>query len=86
MAVKVHEINHNPAGSTGPAHRSVDGFCHDVRNQLTVIKEYASIIADELGGPVTQQQEEYLNTIIDSANKTADMVDQLLEQHATAKE
>ena len=84
--MKVHEINHNPAGWTGPAQHSVDGFCHDVRNQLTVIKEYASIIADELGGPVTQQQKEYLDTIIDSANKMADMVDQLFQQHATAKE
>ena len=86
MTVKVHEINDDPAGWTGPAHHSVDGFCHDVRNQLTVIRQYASILADGLRGPVSPAQKEYLDTIIKAVNRVADMVDQLSQRHTTPKE
>lgn len=49
---------------TETAHRFVDNVAHDFRTPLTVIKEFSSIIADGLGGPVTKQQNEYLQYII----------------------
>ena len=80
------EITHNVAEPTGQAHRSIRHFCHDVRNTLTVIKEFASLVADGLGGPVSPRQKEYLDTIIKAVDEAADMVDELYQHHATAKE
>jgi signal transduction histidine kinase len=44
-------------------HAFVDDVAHELRTPLTVIKEFTSIIADGLGGPVTEQQAEWLRTI-----------------------
>lgn len=48
---------------TDRAHRFVDDVSHEFRTPLTVIKEYASLILDGLGGPVTEEQEDWLRTI-----------------------
>ena len=86
MTPNVHETNRSLAGPPGPVCRSVDKFCHDVRNKLSVIMDYASMIADGLCGPVSPEQEEYLAVITKAANTVTDMVGELLEDHATAKE
>ena len=48
---------------TDRAHRFVDDVSHEFRTPLTVIKEYASLILDGLGGPVSEDQAEWLRTI-----------------------
>lgn len=63
---------------TETAHRFVDNVAHDFRTPLTVIKEFSSIIADGLGGPVTEQQAEYLNFITTATRDLAQMVDDFL--------
>jgi len=64
---------------TETAHRFVDNVAHDFRTPLTVIKEFSSIIADGLGGPVTDQQNEYLQFIITATRDLAQMVDDFLD-------
>ena len=64
---------------TETAHRFVDNVAHDFRTPLTVIKEFSSIIADGLGGPVTEQQDEYLQFIITATRDLAQMVDDFLD-------
>ena len=64
---------------TETAHRFVDNVAHDFRTPLTVIKEFSSIIADGLGGPVTDQQIEYLEFITTATRDLAQMVDDFLD-------
>ncbi len=64
---------------TQTAHRFVDNVAHDFRTPLTVIKEFSSIIADGLGGPVTDQQAEYLQFIVTATRDLAQMVDDFLD-------
>ena len=64
---------------TETAHRFVDNVAHDFRTPLTVVKEFSSIIADGLGGPVTEQQNEYLQFIITATRDLAQMVDDFLD-------
>ena len=71
--------NHKLRELTETAHRFVDNVAHDFRTPLTVIKEFSSIIADGLGGPVTEQQNEYLQYIITATRDLAQMVDDFLD-------
>ncbi|MFP4139790.1 MAG: ATP-binding protein [Phycisphaerae bacterium] len=64
---------------TDMAHRFVDLVAHEFRTPLTVVKEFAGIIRDGLGGPVTDQQAEYLGMITASADDLSQMVDDLLD-------
>jgi PAS domain S-box-containing protein len=64
---------------TDMAHRFVDLVAHEFRTPLTVVREFTSIIRDGLGGPVTDQQAEYLGMITASADDLSQMVDDLLD-------
>ncbi len=64
---------------TETAHRFVDNVAHDFRTPLTVIKEFSSIISDGLGGPVTEEQAEYLLFITTATRDLAQMVDDFLD-------
>jgi PAS domain S-box-containing protein len=64
---------------TETAHRFVDNVAHDFRTPLTVIKEFSSIIVDGLGGPVTDEQAEYLQFITTATRDLAQMVDDFLD-------
>ena len=86
LATKIHGIPRDFPGSPDSVRPSIDDFCHDVKNKLTVIKEFASIITDELGGPVTVEQKQYLEIITKAVNKTASMVNEFSRQHANPKE
>ncbi len=63
---------------TDTAHRFVEDVAHEFRTPLTVIKEFASIIADGLGGEVTEKQAQYLNHITGSASDLAGLIDDFL--------
>ena len=61
------------------AHRFVDNVAHEFRTPLMVITQFAEIIADGLGGPVTDQQREYLQHILTSTRDLGQLVDDLLD-------
>lgn len=64
------------------ARRLVESFSHDFRTPLTVIREFAAIMRDGLGGPTTDKQREYLATIIARSDDLSLAVDDLLDASA----
>jgi signal transduction histidine kinase len=64
---------------TETAHQFVDDVAHDLRTPLTVIEQYASIIADGISGAVTPRQLEHLGIISDATRDMAEMVDDFLD-------
>lgn len=64
---------------TETAHQFVDDVAHDLRTPLTVIEQYASIIADGLSGSVTDSQRDQLAIISTASHDMADMVDDFLD-------
>ena len=64
---------------TETAHRFVEDVAHEFRTPLTVIKEFASLIKDGLGGEVTGRQVEFLGHIETSVTNLANLVDDFLD-------
>lgn len=71
--------NRRLADLTETAHRFVDNVAHEFRTPLTVIQEFASILEDGIGGPVSDDQLEYLGFIAGSTRDLAQMVDDFLD-------
>ncbi|MFM7261059.1 MAG: PAS domain S-box protein [bacterium] len=61
------------------AHRFVDDVSHEFRTPLTVIKEFNAIIAKGLGGPVTEQQSEWLRMVDVAATDLNQLVEDFLD-------
>jgi len=61
------------------AHRVVDDVSHEFRTPLAVIKEFASIIADGLAGPVSDKQAQYLRIVSGAVVDLNHMVEDLLD-------
>jgi len=64
---------------TDTAHRFVDDVAHEFRTPLAVIREFASILADELGGPLTDAQREHVGFVLDATRDLAGLVDDFLD-------
>jgi signal transduction histidine kinase len=79
LATAVEQKNRKLASLTETAHRFVDNVAHEFRTPLAVIKEFAAIIADGLGGPTTAQQQEYLRFVDCATRELAQMVDDFLD-------
>jgi len=75
----LEEQNRRLADLNEMANRFVDNVSHEFRTPLAVIKGYAEIISERLAGPVSDQQQEHLQTIIDRTRDLAQMVDDLLD-------
>lgn len=61
------------------AQRIVDDVSHEFRTPLTVIKEYVSLMRDGLVGPVTADQAQFLNVVMDRSDDLSRMVDDMLD-------
>ncbi|MEZ6244070.1 MAG: ATP-binding protein [Phycisphaerales bacterium] len=73
------EKNDQLERATESAHAFVEDVAHDLRTPLAVIKEFASIIADEVSGPVTDEQTKHLAYIDTAVDDLAAMVDDFLD-------
>ncbi|MEZ6235733.1 MAG: ATP-binding protein [Phycisphaerales bacterium] len=71
--------NQSLAELTETAHRFVEDVAHEFRTPLTVIKEFAAIVRDGLGGPVTEKQAEFLQFIADATRDMSHLVDDFLD-------
>lgn len=60
------------------AHRFVEDVAHDFRTPLTVIQEFASIMADGIGGDVNEKHREFLDLISCATRDLAELVDNSL--------
>ncbi|MFI4861314.1 MAG: ATP-binding protein [Phycisphaerales bacterium JB063] len=77
-----HELqikNQRLTEMTLTAHRFVDDVAHEFRTPLTVIREFASILQDGIGGEVTPEQRKFLDYIDASARDLGGMVDDFLD-------
>lgn len=61
------------------AHRFVEDVAHEFRTPLAVIQEFASIMADGIGGPVSEKQCEFLDFIGNATRDLAQLVDDFLD-------
>lgn len=57
----------------------VNAISHDLRTPLTSIKGYAEFLEDEIAGPVTSQQREFVEQIEKGASRLEGLVDDLLD-------
>ena len=64
---------------TEQAHQFVDDVAHDFRTPLTVIQQYASLVSDGLGGPVSDKQRSHLDIITEATQDLSEMVDDFLD-------
>jgi len=64
---------------TQNAQQFVEDVAHEFRTPLTVIKEFASIIADGIGGEVSAKQLGYLEFISEATGDLANLVDDFLD-------
>jgi signal transduction histidine kinase len=52
---------------------------HELRSPLTSIYSFSTIIADGLAGPISSQQDEYLQIVLRNVRQLKSMIDDLLE-------
>jgi signal transduction histidine kinase len=52
---------------------------HELKTPLTVIREFAMILADELSGPVNDEQRAYLHIVRNSCDRMSAMINDLLD-------
>ena len=74
-----NEKNRGLTSCATPNHRFVENACHDFRSPLTVIKEFAAIIAEGLAGDVNEEQSEFLQIILTRVDNLSHMVDGILD-------
>ena len=77
--VELEAKNKHLSELTNTAHQFVDDVAHDLRTPLTVIGQFTSIIADGIGGPVTERQQTHLSTIATASHEMAEMIDDFLD-------
>lgn len=52
---------------------------HELRSPLAVVHQFTTILLDELGGPLSAEQREYLEITLRNVNQLKHMIDELLE-------
>ncbi len=66
------------AGQVASTDRFLSRVSHELRSPLAVVKGFASLLSEGVGGPVSEQQQEYLMVLMQSATQLGAMVDDLL--------
>lgn len=61
------------------AYRCFDHLAHEFRTPLTVIRDYAELLRDDLIGPTSKKQKEYLTTIQDRIEELSCVIDDMLD-------
>ncbi len=54
---------------------------HEMRTPLTVIREYANLLKDEVPGPINDEQRECLESSLRNCDRLAGLLDNLLDLH-----
>ncbi|MBU8922061.1 MAG: response regulator [Bacteroidales bacterium] len=52
---------------------------HELRTPLTIIREFVSLTKDGFGGPVTMEQEEYLDSALNNCDRLGDLINEILD-------
>jgi signal transduction histidine kinase len=52
---------------------------HELRTPLTVIKEYCSLLYDEVAGPLNEDQSKFMESALRNCNRLAELVNDLLD-------
>ncbi len=73
------ESNSQLQEMTDTAHRFVDNVAHEFRTPLMVIGEFSSLLVDQVAGPISEEQLEYLSCISDATQDLATLVDDFLD-------
>lgn len=79
MNIELEVKNKRLRELTETAHQFVDDVAHDFRTPLTVIQQYASIVADGIDGPVTGTQRDHLAIVAEATRDLSEMVDDFLD-------
>jgi len=56
---------------------------HELRTPLAVVHQFSTIVADDLAGPTTPEQQRYFGIILDNVHQLESMIDDLLEAMRT---
>ena len=75
----LHKKNDLLKAQWDDAQEFLDHISHEFRTPLTVIREYATILADGLVGPVSAKQQEFLEIIDSRTDDLGQLIDDLLE-------
>ncbi|MEI6914959.1 MAG: hybrid sensor histidine kinase/response regulator [Armatimonadota bacterium] len=59
--------------------RFLANVSHELRTPLTSIREFASLTLDEIGGPVSPEQREFLETIVGNVDHLTQIIQDLLQ-------
>ncbi len=71
--------NDTLARITETAHRFVDDVAHEFRTPLTVIREFASIMRDGIGGEVCPDHRDYISFIMEATEELTQLVEDFLD-------
>lgn len=79
QAAQLHEKNVHLERLNEESRKFVNNVSHEFRTPLCVIKQYASLIADDVVGTVNDEQRKMLRTIEDRVDDLNNMVDDMLD-------
>jgi len=76
---EMHKVNKELQTLDGLRSDFVSTVSHELRTPLTTMKEFASIILDEIPGKLTKEQKEYMDIISGNIDRLARLINNLLD-------
>jgi signal transduction histidine kinase len=74
----LHTLREAHENETASRDQFLSRVSHELRTPLAVVHEFASLLADEIGGEMTEQQKEFLTVVTRNVDQLGVMVDDLL--------